>query len=174
MRWVGGEPAKEGTYPSGRPPPRPHAASPQAWRSMPGPIPGRACALVGSPGGRRAGRRLPPPPPPPADSVWPPARGCVFVSALPPRSPQLNPFQTRGALTGHHDEAESEADSAASRWPFPLSHAHPHPCNTPAHTHCPWSLLDEQSLSKRGGVSTDNRGVTTAGFSKHLHLPLIT
>lgn len=60
---------------------------------------------------------------------------CLCVSALPPRSRslQLNPFQTRGALSRHHDEAESEADWAR-RWPFSLSHT-PNPATlTLTHT----------------------------------------
>lgn len=98
---------------------------------------------------RQGGPQLPTPAPspPPADSVWPLACGCVFVCRLfhLACSLQLNPFQTRGALTRHHDEAESEADTA-SRWPFSLSHTHPLPSNTHAHTHSPSSLLNSQRL----------------------------
>lgn len=51
---------------------------------------------------------------------------CLCVSALHlalslSRSLQLNPFQTRGALSRHHDEAESEATGPAAG-PSPPSH----------------------------------------------------
>lgn len=174
---MGGQPAKEGTYPSRPPPPRRHPASPPAWRAIPGPgVCAGGQARRGGRAARWAGRWLPPTPapsPPPADSVRPGLRVCVCVSALPPRLLQFNPSQTRGPLTGRHDEAESEADSwpAAGLFPFPTPTPNP---ATHAHTHSPSSLLNSQSLKSGGRGSTDNRGVTTPAFPKHLYLPLIT
>lgn len=150
LGWASGWGAGEGgDLPSGPPLPHPHPTPPLIPDLDPWPGK-RACARVGRPGRRRQGGPqlpTPAPSPPPADSVWPLACGCVFVCRLfhLACSLQLNPFQTRGALTRHHDEAESEADTA-SRWPFSLSHTHPLPSNTHAHTHSPSSLLNSQCL----------------------------
>ena len=85
---------------------------------------GAELAGASAPGGQ--GHRLPHTytTPPPADSVWP-AQGvfvCVCSStSLAGSLAVLNPFQTRGALSRHHDEAESEA-AWAGHWPFSLFH----------------------------------------------------
>lgn len=89
------------------------------------------------------------------------------------RALQLHPFQTPAALTRHHDEAESEAGWAASeRQAVSLSHSPPQEA-APPHTRPPHLPISCQSLHAGVGF-TDIRGLTTPGFSKHLHFPPIT
>lgn len=181
--WGAGE---EGTYPSGLPLPHPHAAPPQpgAW------IPVRG-VCVWQVGGQDGGRPLAPrtpPPPADADSVWP-ARGVFVCVCSSPRalslsrSLQLNPFQTRGALSRHHDEAESEAPGPAAG-PSPPSHTPTPATLTLTHTQ-PLEPPHKQpefdsgvgawgSVWGGGHGSAGNRGVTTPSFSKHLYLLLST
>lgn len=111
---------------------------------------------------RQGGPRLPTPAPspPPADSVWPLACGCVFVCQLfhLACSLQLNPFQTRGALTRHHDEAESGKQTrpaAVAFFPSPLT-----PCPTTlmlTHTAPRASLNSQRLCGGWGRGSTDHR-----------------
>lgn len=134
---------------------------------------------AGQADGGRAGRSSPLLHPPHLQLIacgrWP-AGVCLCVGSSPRLLAAAQSIPNRGALTGPHDEAESEADSA-SRWPFSLSHTHPLPGSTQAHTHSPSSRLNSQRLRGGrggGGALLITEGVTTLGFSKHLPLPLIT
>lgn len=116
---------------------------------------------AGQADGGRAGRSSPLLHPPHLQLIacgrWP-AGVCLCVGSSPRLLAAAQSIPNRGALTGPHDEAESEADSA-SRWPFSLSHTHPLPGSTQAHTHSPSSRLNSQRLrgGRGGGGSTDHR-----------------
>lgn len=116
--WRGGD------LPFWAPPPSPPRCSSTAWCLDP--RAGSVC-VAGGWAGRRAAAGSPHPPHLPLMLIACGQPGvCLCVSALHlalslSRSLQLNPFQTRGALSRHHDEAESEATGPAAG-PSPPSH----------------------------------------------------
>lgn len=110
---------------SGSPPPLPLPCFSASHDRLDPPVLGSPCLGAG---GRAAGSPTPSPRPPHLQLIACGWRGCVCVDvrALPPTL-QLNPFQTRGALTQRHDEAESASTV--------LSLSHTPVCSTHTHTH---------------------------------------